>query len=83
MWFCRQQRAHALTLGGMVSEIVLIELNDNLARAQAEDIRFGPDANYGWGTLRSRGLLAPQEGSPGFDGTRSRDSKCRGGDKMK
>ena len=46
----------------MVSEIVLIDLNDNLARAQAEDIRFVPGYESWLGILRSRGLLAPQEG---------------------
>ena len=30
--------AYALTLGGMVTEIVLVDLNANLARAQAEDL---------------------------------------------
>ena len=36
--FVGSSAAYALTLGGMVTEIVLVDLNSNLARAQAEDL---------------------------------------------
>jgi L-lactate dehydrogenase len=36
--FVGSSAAYAITLGGVASEIVLIDLNDNLARAQAEDL---------------------------------------------
>ena len=36
--FVGSSAAYAITLGGVVNEIVLIDRNDNLARSQAEDI---------------------------------------------
>jgi L-lactate dehydrogenase len=36
--FVGSSAAFAITLGGVASELVLIDLNDNLARAQAEDL---------------------------------------------
>ena len=36
--FVGSSAAYAITLGGVANEIVLVDLNDILARAQAEDL---------------------------------------------
>jgi L-lactate dehydrogenase len=38
MRFVGSSAAFAITLGGVADELVLVDLNDNLARAQAEDL---------------------------------------------